>query len=203
MDEWAYQRVRGRRVTDRQLAIGADDACHHIVSHRAVHDQPAQAGAALTCGAGRGEHDAAHRQLQVGRRRHNGRVVAAQLQQHPPEAPGDAWTDLLAHPHRTRRRQQRNPRVVDELRTTLGAAQQQAAHRGRRADISGGPTEQRLAGQRRQRRQLRGFPHHRVAADQCHRGVPRPDRDREVERGDHAHHSQRMPGFQEPVPSAL
>ncbi len=46
--------------------------------------------------------------------------------------------------------------------------------------------DQRLAGQGRQRGQLRRLPHHRVPAHQRYRGVPCPHRHREVERGDHA-----------------
>ncbi len=73
MDEWPTS-VSGADFTDRQLAIGADDATTSSATERCI-DQPAQAGAALTCVPGRGEHDAAHRQLQVGRRRHTAALL--------------------------------------------------------------------------------------------------------------------------------
>ena len=98
------------------------------------------------------------------------------------------------------RAQQRHPWVVDQPFADLAAAQNQPAHRARRADVVGGPLGQRLAGQRGQRRQLRRLPHHGVAADQRDRGIPRPHRDREVERGDDADDAERMPGLHQPVP---
>ena len=73
----------------------------------------------------------------------------------------------------------------------------------RRPDVGGGPADQRLAGQGRQRRQLRGLPHHRVPAHQRDCGVPCPDRNREIERRDHARHAERMPGLDQPMPGAL
>ena len=54
-----------RRVTDRQLPVGGGDAADQIVGHRAMHDQPAQRGAALTGGARGGEDDGAYRQIEV------------------------------------------------------------------------------------------------------------------------------------------
>ena len=38
-----------------------------------------------------------------------------------------------------------------------------------------------------------GFPNRRVAADRGQRGVPRPDRDRKIESGDHGDNAERMP----------
>ncbi len=81
--------------------------------------------------------------------------------------------------------------------------QQQAAHCAG-APTSAVPSSSARQCQRRQRRQPRGFPHHR----RCRRPVPRPvvfharHRDREAERGDHAHHSQRCQVSREPVPSS-
>ncbi len=122
VDQRPDQRAGGRRVADRQLPVGGHDPLDDVVGHRAVHDQPAQAGAALAGGAGGGEHDGAHRQVQVGRRRDDGRVVAAQFQQHPAEPPGHPWADLLAHPHRAGRGQQRDPRIVDQPLAEVAAA---------------------------------------------------------------------------------
>ena len=168
-----------------------------------VHDQPAQRRAALARGARRGEHDAAHREVEIGRRGDDRGVVAAELQQHPAEPLRDPRTDLLSHPHRTGRAQQRHPRIVDQALADLAPAHDQPAHLARRADIVGGALDQRLAGQRGQRRQLRRLPHHGVAAHQRDRGVPRPHRDREVERGDDADDAERMPGLHQPVPGPL
>jgi hypothetical protein len=111
--------------------------------------------------------------------------------------------DLLAHPHRTGCGQQHDAGVVNEPFAEFTAAHDQAAHRGGRPDVGGGAGDQRLAGQTRKRRQLRGLPHHCVPAHQRYRGVPCPHRNREVERGDHARHTERMPGLDQPMPGAL
>ncbi len=66
-----------------------------------------------------------------------------------------------------------------------------------------GALEQRLAGQRRERRLLRGLPDQRVAADERDRGVPGPDGDREIEGADDADHAQRMPGLHHVVARPL
>ena len=63
--------------------------------------------------------------------------------------------------------------------------------------------EEPLTGQRGHRRLLRGLPQHRIAADDGDGEVPGPDGDREVERADHAHRAERMPGLQHSVPGTL
>src|ERR1700730_11725521 len=60
-----------------------------------------------------------------------------------------------------------------------------------------------LHGQRAQRRFRRRLPHHRVAGNRREEGVPRPNRHRAVERGNHAHHAERMPLFVHAVLNAL
>lgn len=55
----------------------------------------------------------------------------------------------------------------------------------------------------RQRTHLRWLPHHGVAADQRVRGVPGVDRDWEVKRGNHADHTNWVPGLHETVTRTL
>ena len=50
-----------------------------------------------------------------------------------------------------------------------------------------------------QRRLLARLPDHGIAAHQRQRRVPRPDRDREIERADHQHRPERMPLLHHPV----
>ena len=64
-------------------------------------------------------------------------------------------------------------------------------------------SKQRHARERGQRRPLGRLPDHRVAADERERGVPAPDRDREVEGADHRDGPERMPRLGEPVAGAL
>ena len=54
-----------------------------------------------------------------------------------------------------------------------------------------------------ERRLLRRLPDDRVAADQREHRVPRPDRDGEIERGDHADRAQRMPLLHQPMAGPL
>jgi len=71
------------------------------------------------------------------------------------------------------------------------------------AEAGGGACEDRLAGECRQRRLLRRLPHHRIAAHQRQRRVPRPHRDGEVEGGDDADDAERVPGLHHPVAGPL
>ena len=66
-----------------------------------------------------------------------------------------------------------------------------------------GAVQHRGARHRRQRRHRRGLPNDAVAAHQRDRGVPGPHGRREVERGDHGHHPERVPGLHQPVARAL
>ena len=60
-----------------------------------------------------------------------------------------------------------------------------------------------MHGERRQRRPLGRLPDHGVAADECERGVPAPDRDGKVEGADHRNGAERMPRLGEAVARAL
>ena len=82
----------------------------------------------------------------------------------------------------------------DDLREALGRVGAEAL------DRAGEDFHRR---QRRERRLLRRFPDHRIAADQRQRGVPGPDRDREIERGNDRAGPERMPGLGHPVAGAL
>ena len=63
--------------------------------------------------------------------------------------------------------------------------------------------EQRLHRDRGQRRLFGRLPHDAVTANQGKRGIPGPDRDGEVERGDDRDRAQRMPGFAHAMARAL
>ena len=74
-----------------------------LIDHRAVHDQPTQGRAALTGRAGGGEDDAAQGEVEVGVRRDDAAVVAAEFEQGATEPGRDQRGDLPAHPHRAGR----------------------------------------------------------------------------------------------------
>ena len=66
-----------------------------------------------------------------------------------------------------------------------------------------GAQEERLAGERGERRALARLPDHGIAAHQRERGVPAPHGDREVEGRDDGDGTERMPGLQHAMPGAL
>ena len=98
----------------------------------------------------------------------------------------------------------RDARVVDQ-----GLADRRSADARLTTAPAGAPTRraasasERLAGQRGEQRLLGRLPHDRVAADEGQRGVPRPDRDREVERADDTDDAQRVPLLHHPVARPL
>ena len=104
------------RVADRQRPVGRGHPLDHGVRDRLVHDQPPQRRAPLARGAGGGEDDAAHGEVEVGRRRDDGGVVAAQLEDRPAEAGGHPRRDRGAHPLRSGRADQRDARAVEQRR---------------------------------------------------------------------------------------
>ena len=122
VDQRSDQGAVGDRVADRQLPVGRHDPLDERVGHRPVHDQPAQRGAPLAGGARGGEHDAAHGEVEIRRRRDDRGVVAAELQQRLAEPLRHPRTDLLTHPHRAGRAHQRDPRVIDQPFADLAPA---------------------------------------------------------------------------------
>ncbi len=168
-----------------------------------VDDEAAQAGAALPGGADGREGDAADGEVEVGARRDDRRVVAAELEDQAPEAAGDDGSDGAPHPRRPGRRDDGDVGVGGERGADVGSALQHLVEAARRADLGGGALQQGIAGERRQRRLVGGLPQHRVAGDEGEGGVPRPHRDREVERRDHGARAHRVPGLHQPVARPL
>ncbi len=149
------------------------------------------------------EHDAPRGQVEVGGRRHDRGVVAAQLEQRPAEPGSNSWSDLTAHPRRPGRREQGDRRVVDQRETDRRVAEHHLGDVGREARLDQRPGQQGRGRESAQRRLLGGLPDDRVAADQGDRGVPRPDRDGEVERRDHPDDAERVPGLHQAVAGPL
>ena len=111
VNERADERALLERIADGQLAVGGDEGLHELRLDGFVDDDAARAGAALAGGADGAEEDGAQRELQVGRRRHDDRIIAAQLEERAAEAPGHDLADAPAHAGRARGRHQRNPAV--------------------------------------------------------------------------------------------
>jgi hypothetical protein len=74
---------------------------------------------------------------------------------------------------------------------------------GRVAEGLHGAAHERLRGEGGERRLLRRFPHHRIAAHEGERRVPGPDGDRKVEGRDDPAHPEGVPGLQHAMVDAL
>ena len=199
---------RARRPTGRRSTAARTrraDPATSVVDDVLVRDHAAQARAPLAGGARGGEHDPAGRELEVGRRRDHRGVVAAELEQAAvragprrgarPRRP----SALTRWRSRARRRGCRSapapasasaitswcsPAGAPALRRRRGRAR--AAHA---SDVSG------VIGE--------GFQTTLSPHTSATRGVPRPDGGREVERRDHGHDTERVPGLHQPVVGSL
>ena len=204
VDERADEGALLERVADLDRAIGGLEAREEVLLDVRVRDYPAQAGAALARGTDRGESDAAHRQVEVGRGGDDRGIVAAELEEAAPGARRHHRGQGLAHaaaPGRTHEAQTRIGR--DPLARLAAADHDLEQARGSLAEALERAREEGLAGKGRERGLLRGLPHHGVAADERQRGVPRPHRDREVEGGDDAYGRERVPGLHHAVAGPL
>ena len=208
VDQRADQRAGFERIADGDGAVGLLQPRHQRVVDALVDEQAAQRRAALAGRAHGGEGNAAQRQVEIGRRADDRRIVAAEFEDGAGETLRQARADGAAHGRRAGGRNQRDLRMVDQHFADLAAADAAASTdwpvRYRLGDEALQRLfEQRLHGKRRQRRLFRRLPDGGIAADQRQRGIPRPDGDREVEGGDDADHAERMPGFHHPVLGAL
>jgi hypothetical protein len=79
-----------------------------------MREEPAQRGAALAGGAGGGEQDAAGGEIEIGGRRHDHAVVAAEFEDGAAEALGDARRHGAAHARRSGGAHQPHALIVDQ-----------------------------------------------------------------------------------------
>jgi hypothetical protein len=110
-----------RWIADRQSSEHIAQATDQFVDNVFVHDHAPHGRAALPRRSRGGEHDPACGELEVGRRRHHGRVVASQLKQAPAAASGHARRHLRSHPLRNRalvQSRSQSPQTGESPRTT-------------------------------------------------------------------------------------
>ena len=190
---------RVTRVADRQPAEHVAQRGDEPVGDVVVSDHPAQGRAALAGGSRCGEDDSPLGELEIGRWCHDRRVVPAELEQRSPHAGRHAWRDLRPHALRTGGADKRDIGAVNQRLALASVSDHEPLHICRRAALRSGAIHQGRARHRGQRGHRRGLPHDGVSADKGDRGVPRPHRRREVERGDDADHAQRVPRLHQPV----
>ena len=119
-DERSAERAGLARVAHGHRRVGALEAPDQLVGDALVHDQPAQAGAALAGGADGAEDDRAHRQVEVGAGRDDHGVVAAELEQRRPSRAAISGESAL-------------PMTVEPVADTSGSRGSSASWRARSA----------------------------------------------------------------------
>ena len=177
------------------VRIDLQQAVAKLVGDRFVDDQPAQRRAALAAGADGGEDDRADGEIEIGRRRDDHAVVAAEFEQRPAEPLGDGFGNGAAHRHGAGGRDERHLRRRGELLADVGAADRRAsrcrpARPATSASVFWNNAWQAIA---QSGVFSDGFQTIGIAADPRERGVPRPDGNGKVERRDDADGPERMP----------
>ena len=167
-------------------------------------EQAAQAGAALTGGAECREQYTAQGQGHIGFVADDCGIVATQFEDGPGKTGGSHLPDHAAHRGTAGSRNERNAAVRTQCCTNIAAPLQHLRQPfGRVFKFTRHALENCLHRNRRERRFFRRLPDHAVATHQGQRGVPRPHRNRKVERRNHQRRPQRMPAFQHPVPGSF
>src|SRR5499427_10948159 len=97
-----------------------------------MHEQPPQRSAALARRTHGREGDGADCEIEIGRGRDDGSVVATELKDRTGEAGGETWADIAAHCGRTRSRYHRHSGVGDESLANITAADHDPEEAARR-----------------------------------------------------------------------
>ena len=196
--------VAFQRVTNAHPGIGCLEPGDDFFLDRLMGDQPPQAGTTLACGAHGTEQNRPDGHVQIRARGEDHGVIATQFQNAASEPCGDLRSHFTPHTGAACGADQRYTRVIDQGFAGVTPANNHLAEvRGGIVESAQDPIKQGLAGQRGKWGFLGRFPDHRVAAHQCQRSVPGPDRNREVEGADHPDHTQRVPGFAHVVTRTL
>ena len=169
-----------------------------------VHDHPARRSATLSGSAHGAEKYRLHRHLQIGARRDDQRVVAAEFQNRSTQPSVNRFGDIKSHVGRAGSRYQRNARIIRQfLSDRFTIADQQSKNRRISAGFATDALGDFRDGDCGERRFFRRLPNRGVTAHGSERGVPRPNCDRKIERGDHCDDAERMPLFHQPVTRSL
>ena len=190
---------RLERVSDPDLRVGLAQGLDDRGRDALLQDQAPRGRAALARGPHRAEQDRADREVDVRVVHDDDRVVPAELEERPSQPLADDDRDPAAHPARAGRGDQREAAVGEHPLPDVRAAADDEIEHPREAVSLHHAVGDVLHGDRRERRLRRRLPDHRVAAHRRDRGVPRPHRDREVERGDDPDDAERVPLLVHPV----
>ena len=200
-DEWTHEGPGIHRVADGHGCVGGGHPLGHRIDHAAVAEEPTGGRATLAGGPHGPEEGSADDQFQVGILGDDDRVVATQFQQAAAESLGDRGPHVPAHPAGSRGADQRQASIGDhglaDLVVTADDEPEEIAWIAalRVEDVLVAHDLVRDVRHRdgAQGRHEAGLPDHRVSTDGGEHRVPGPDGHREVEGGDDADGSQRVP----------
>ena len=122
VDQRADVRCVVERAADVEAADRGDQALHEIGADVLVDNQAAQRRAALAARPRRGKDRPAQRKPDIGARRDDRGVVAAEFEHGAPKAALDADADVLPHANAARRADDRDVGMVGEHRAARGIA---------------------------------------------------------------------------------
>ena len=165
-----------------------------FATERFVKENPPRRRAALAGGADGPEHNPARGQLQVGARGDNDCIVAAQFEQCAAQAARNNLADVPPHPSRAGGRDERDSGVGSQaFADCFVITDHQTENCGIDIIVPANPFGDFDHRNRRERGLGRWFPNGGIAAHRRQDAVPGPNRHREIEGRDDAHHSERMP----------
>jgi hypothetical protein len=120
-DERPHQRVRLASGSPIHVLVGTDEALDELVASPRVHDDPPRARAALARRPDRPEQDRREHEVQVRVRRHDDRVVPAELEDRPAEPLADHLPTRSPSRARAGERDERDAAVVEHTLADRGA----------------------------------------------------------------------------------
>src|SRR5690348_1748258 len=155
-----------------------------------MNDEAPQGRAPLACRSDCREEDRASGELQVGRSADDRRIVAAELEQGAAKSLRYDRRNHSSHSCRPRCRNERDASVANQSFADLALALDELDETVRSKTEPAPRTAHQLHHQLRAKGSLLAwFPDHRIAADECQRCIPGPDRNRKVEGADHQYWS--------------
>src|SRR6185437_14515907 len=203
IDQGTHERRGIQRIADAHLVVGVDQAALQVGGHGFVDEDAAGARAALAGGADGAEDDRRNCEIQIRGLIDRDRVVASELEEALAHAGGDALPDLAADGCGAGEGDQGDAAIVDETSSQLGAAVDEELEDRGQATREQDAVAELLYGDGGEWGLRGGLPDRDVAADRSEESVPGPNGNREVEGGEDADHSERMPLLVHPMPGAL
>ncbi len=180
------------RVSDAQLSVSIHNGVFYFIVDIFVDDQTTCRCTTLTGRSYGTKHSTRHYDLQIGAWCNDYGVVSAQFEERFAQTTCDGLCHSFPHAGRTGCRYQWNTYVVRHQLAELGITDQEAGNTFRNFVRSKYFLGDLLAGNSRKRCFFRWLPNTNVTANPCKGRVPVPNRNREVERGDNSHDSQRV-----------